>query len=181
MQRIKALLVISLLCGAGAFAGDDSAAEVKTKATQSPLLQQLVGTWDVRFEFIDKTGKARTNRGQVNYSWILDGKGLQEIWSSDAASPAPRPFGTTIDFYDPKLQRWTAVWIYPDEGTTMVTTGGDVDGAFVLMGRDQSGVLQRWSTSIVEPDAAIGRFEISRDDGKTWSETGVNHMKRHRD
>lgn len=181
MQRLTLLLVISLLCSAGALAGDDSVADVKPRSPPSPLLQQLVGTWDVRFEFIDKAGKARTNRGQVHYSWILDGKGLQEIWSSDAASPEPRPFGTTIDFYDPKHQRWTAVWIYPDEGTTVVTTGGDVDGAFVLTGRDQSGALQRWSTSIVEPDVAIGRFDISHDDGKTWREVGVNHMRRHRD
>lgn len=178
MQRLTPLLVISLLCCAGALAGDESVGDIKPKSPQSPLLQQLVGTWDVRFEFIDKTGKARTNRGQVHYSWILDGKGLQEIWSSDASNPEPRPFGTTVDFYDPKHQRWTAVWIYPDEGTTMVTTGGDVDGAFVLTGRDQSGALQRWSTSIIEPDAAMGRFEISRDDGKTWREVGVNHMRR---
>jgi hypothetical protein len=180
MQRLTPILMVSLLCSAGAFAGEDPAADARTKAPQSELLQRLVGTWDVRYEFIDKSGKARTNHGQVHYSWILDGKGLQEIWSSDAESAEPQPFGTTIDFYDPKRQRWTAVWIYPAEGDTTVTTGGEVNGSFVLTGRDQSGALQRWSTSIVEPDAAVGRFEISHDDGKTWRQVGVNYMRRHR-
>jgi hypothetical protein len=56
--------------------------------------------------------------------------------------------------------------------------GGDVGSNFVLTGHDSSGALQRWSTSVVAPDSVIGRFDISRDEGKTWKEVGVNHMKR---
>ena len=41
----------------------------------------------------------------MHYGWILDGKALQEIWTSDSESKDLRPFGTTIDFYDSKRQR----------------------------------------------------------------------------
>jgi hypothetical protein len=181
MQRSMPISILSLLCIFATFAGDSSAAEEPTQNAQSGVLQQLLGTWDVRYEFIDKSGKARTNRGRVHYSSVLGGKALQETWSSDSESPEPQPFGMTIDFYDPKRKHWTAIWIYPAQGDMTVVTGGEVDGSFVLTGRDQSGALQRWTTSIVERGSAVGRFHISHDDGKSWKEVGVNYMRRHGD
>jgi hypothetical protein len=155
------------------------AAGSKAEAPQNALFDQLVGTWDVRYEFTDKNGKLRSNRGQVHYSWILGGKALQEIWTSDSESKDLLPFGTTIDFYDLKRQRWTAVWIYPAEGMAMIMTGGDVKGSFVLTGHDQSGALQRWSTSVGQRDSIVIRAEISNDEGKTWRPMGVSYLQRH--
>jgi hypothetical protein len=156
-----------------------AAAESKAEAPQNALFDQLVGAWDVRYEFTDKNGKLRSNRGEVHYSWILGGKALQEIWTSDSESKDLLPFGTTIDFYDLKRQRWTAVWIYPAEGMTMIMTGGEVDGSFVLTGRDQSGALQRWSTSVSQRDFIVICAEISNDEGKTWQPMGVSYLQRH--
>jgi hypothetical protein len=178
MRRFTPVLVLSLLYSPGTMAGDNPVSEAKTNAAQSVLLVQLVGAWDVRYEFIDKAGKARTNRGQVHYDWILGGQALQEVWTSDAQSEDPQPFGTTINFYDPKRQRWAAVWVYPAQGETTLMTGGEVNGSFVLTGHDESGALQRWSTSIVDPASVVGRFDISHDEGKTWRQVGVNYMRR---
>lgn len=174
MRALMPVLVWSLLCIASAAADDSST----TKVAKSVVLDKLAGTWDVRYEFIDKAGRSRVNNGQVQYTWILDGKALQEVWTSDSESKDPQPFGTSINFYDPKRQHWTAVWVYPSQGETFQMAGGDVDGNFVLTGHDQSGALQRWSTSVVTPDSVIGHFHISRDEGKTWKEVGVNHLKR---
>lgn len=146
---------------------------------KSALFDLLVGTWDVQYEFVGRDGKPRLNRGQVSYRWILDGQALQEIWTSDAGNPEPRPFGTTLNFYDPKQQRWTALWVYPAQGQIIKVTGGDVNGTWVLNGQDDAGVLQRWSTQAVNPDSVIGRFETSNDAGKTWQQVGTNTMKRH--
>lgn len=157
-----------------------AAAESKASARHRTLFDQLAGTWDVRYEFIDKDGNAGSNRGQVHYSWILDGTALQETWTSDFESKELRPFGSTINFYDLKRQRWTAVWIYPAQGMTMIMTGLEVNGSFVLTGHDQSGALQRWSTSVVRSDSIIIRAEISKDEGKTWRPTGESYLHQHR-
>jgi hypothetical protein len=196
MRRLTPVLLASLLCSASAFAVDDvategrastnarkklAAAESKAEAPQNPLFDQLIGTWDVRYEFTDKNGKLRSNRGQVHYSWILGGKALQETWTSDSESKDSQPFGTTIDFYDLKRQCWTAVWIYPAEGMTMIMTGGEVNGSFVLTGHDQSGALQRWSTGVGQRDSIVIRAEISNDEGKTWRPVGTSYLQRHHD
>jgi hypothetical protein len=150
------------------------------QAAQNPLFDLLVGTWDVRYEFTDKAGKAQTSHGQVHYSWILDGKALQEIWTSDWESKDLRPYGTTINFYDAKRQHWTAVWIYPASSMTQIMSGGDVNGAWVLTGRNEGGALERWTTTSNGRDNVVVRAEISNDDGKSWRSAGASHLQRHR-
>jgi hypothetical protein len=153
----------------------------QAKVPERALYGRLVGTWDVHYEIYDKDGKVRPYRGQVNYSWILKGGAMQEIWTSDAHNEEPQPYGTTIDFYDSKRERWTAVWIYPAQGMTTVVTGREEDGRMVLTGRDEAGAIQRWSINDIQTDSFVWRFESSNDEGKTWRLLGVNHMLRHRD
>ena len=158
MRRLMPLPVTPLL-----FAANTFAEEPATKVPRNTLFGQLVGTWDVRYEIVDKDGKVRRDRGQVSYSWILDGKALQEIWSSDSESKGRQSFGTTIDLYDLKRQRWTAVWIYPAQGMTSIMTGGEVNGSLVLTGRKESGALERWSTSVAQPGSVAIRADVSDD------------------
>jgi hypothetical protein len=102
------------------------------------------------------------------------------IWTSDYHNKDPQPYGTMIDFYDVKHQRWTAVWVYPEQGMTTVVSGGEIDGRIVLTGPDEAGAIQRWSYSDIQTDSFLGRFESSNDEGKTWRLLSVSHMHRHR-
>ena len=64
MQRLTPALLISLLCNAGAFAIENpvkSSAEIPRNA----LFDQLIGTWDVRYEYSDKKGNPKRNQGLV--------------------------------------------------------------------------------------------------------------------
>jgi hypothetical protein len=190
------ILLTALLLGANTFADESVAVEShkaaadasvdgelavagepETKVPHNALFDQLIGTWDVRYEIFDKDGKVRRSAGQVRYSWILAGKALQEVWSAASESTDSQPFGTTIDFYDLKRQRWTAVWIYPAQGMTSMMSGGEVNGSFVLTGHNESGALERWSTSITSPDSIAVRADVSDDDGKTWRPMGVSYLE----
>jgi hypothetical protein len=151
------------------------------KMPQSALFGRFVGTWDVSYEIYDKDGSMRRNRGQVIFGWILDGWALQEIWTSDAHDNEPKPFGTSIRFYDSKRQRWTEVWIYPTQGMTTIMSGGEVEGRIVLTGRDAAGAMLRWSFNDIQADSFVWRGELSNDEGKTWRLQGENHIHRHRD
>jgi hypothetical protein len=144
------------------------------------LFDRLIGTWDVSYEIYDKDGKVRLYRGGVTYAWILDGGALQEIWTSDAHDKEPRPYGTTISFYDSKRQRWTAIWIYPAQAMSLIVSGNAVDGGIELTGHDAAGAIQRWLLNDFQADSFTARFDTSNDEGKTWRLLGVNHLRRHR-
>ena len=43
---------------------------------------------------------------------------------------------------------------------------------------DDKGVMQRWSDEDFRSNSFVGRFEVSKDGGKTWRLVGLNHMQR---
>ena len=60
-------------------------------------------------------------------------------------------------------------------------SGGEAEGHIVLSGTDQDGLLQRWSNGEFRANSFVGRFDVSRDGGKTWRLVGINQMHRHGD
>ena len=72
----------------------------------------------------------------------------------------------------------TALWVYPEQGMYYSVSGGEEDGRIVLTGEDQQGVMQRWSDEDFRSNSFVGRFEVSKDGGKTWRLVGLNHMQR---
>jgi hypothetical protein len=196
-MRLLLLLIPALLCTTSLAEGVGSRPDVHSttsngdmshtashasaaSAANKALFERFVGTWDVSYEIFDKDGKTRTYRGQVTYKWILDGRALQEVWTSDSLSKEPQPYSTSIGFQDGKRDRWTEVWIYPAQGMTLSVSGVAEGERIVLTGRDDAGANQRWEIGDIQADSFVYHFEVSTDEGKTWRALGVNHMRRHR-
>ena len=144
------------------------------------VLDKVIGTWDVDYSIYDKQGRVKHYLGTATYQWILDGAAIQETWTSDYHGRKTQPYGTTIEFFDPARDHWTAIWIYPEKGMYYSLSGGVVEGQIVLTGPDQEGSLERWSTGEFAQDSFVGHFDISNDGGKTWRPIGINQMRRHR-
>jgi hypothetical protein len=179
---MTAVLVFAFIGVTGAAGARDDgrvAATVPERDSAIALHERFIGTWDVKYEIYDKNGTVRHYLGQAKFGWIIKGQALEEVWSGDSHSTEFLPYGATIAFFDAKHQRWTEVWIYPEQGTTTIVSGGESDGKIVLTGRNAGGALERWSTSDIQPNSFVSRFEVSEDDGKTWRLVGVNHNTRH--
>ena len=197
-MRLTLFLTCALLCNTPVVGGVRDRADVHStvpknddvshparqassaSAGDKALFDRLVGTWDVSYEIFDKDGKVRTYRGQVTYSWILDGLALQEVWTSDSLNKVPQPYSTAIGFHDGKRDRWTEVWVYPAQGIVLSVSGVAEGERIVLTGRDDAGANQRWEINDIQANSFVSRFESSTDEGKTWRAVGVNHMRRHR-
>lgn len=152
--------------------------ETSEKRPDRAILDRMIGNWNVDYAIYDEHGNVKHYLGTARYHWILDGAAIQEIWTSDYHGRKRQPYGTTIEFYDGTRHCWTAMWIFPEKGMYYSLSGGETDGSILLLGRDQEGVLQRWSTGDFRQDSFVGRFEISKDGGKTWRLVGINHMYR---
>ena len=49
-------------------------------------------------------------KGEVHFGWILDGTAIQDVWmGGHVGSQEVTLFGTTIRFYDPKIDAWEAL------------------------------------------------------------------------
>jgi hypothetical protein len=154
-------------------------APLQAEGAKIALFDRLTGTWDVTYEIYAKDGTIHPYHGQVIYSRVLNGTGLQEIWTSDIHNKTPQPYGMTLGFFDSNREHWTAVYVFPAKGYTSTVRGGEVEGRIVLKGRDEDGTLQRWSIDNIQTDSFLYRFESSKDEGKTWQLLGLNRMHRH--
>jgi hypothetical protein len=141
--------------------------EVKEKLM---LFGQFVGDWDILEDrYLQPDGTWATSRGVLHWGWILDGRAVQDVWMSvDEKTGKAIPEGTTVRFYDSKIDAWHSVWISPTQGVVKIFVGRQVGAEIVLEGRTPEGYPVKWIFSEITPDSFRWRSEETRDNGKTW-------------
>lgn len=117
-----------------------------------------VGDWDVRNP--DGT-PAGVNRVEKNNGGCV----VQEHWKGGKGMS-----GTSFNTFSQQDKKWHQIWVDDQEGF-FETAGGIVDGKMVMSGdmvANGQKLLQRWSWTKLSDDKVLQRWEISRDEGKTW-------------
>ena len=135
------------------------------------LFGQFVGDWDIkeaRYPQLDGTVTKR--HGEIHFGWILDGRGIQDVWMIRKEGRAI-PVGTTIRFYDPKIDAWYSTWISPMHGLVQTFVARKVGDEIVLEGKSNDGYPEHWIFSEITPDAFHWRAVESHDNEKSWKLT----------
>lgn len=150
------------------------------------LFGQFVGDWDIledRFYQSDGTRSLEQNltRGELHWGWILDGRAVQDVWMSiDQKTRKAIPEGTTIRFYDQKIDAWHSVWISPTQGVVKTFVAPQVGDEIVLEGKTAEGYPVKWIFSEITQDSFRWRSEETRDNGKTWTLKEEMQIRRRR-
>ena len=138
------------------------------------LFGQFIGDWDLDVWMIPPGGSKIECKAQVHFGWILRGKAVQDVW----VFQNPRnTIGTTVRFYDPKIDGWRCVWANPVSGIMETLIAREEDHGIILEGSTQEGFQQRWTYSDITPTSFTWRGYESRD-GRTWQLQ--EEMKAHR-
>jgi hypothetical protein len=136
------------------------------------LFGQIVGAWDLEWHGRDHAGAPIVVRGALHVGWILGGRAIQDVWRvpldpNDARRM--RAFhGTTIRFYDPRVDAWRSTWLDPLNGRVRRFLGRSVGGIIVLEGLGED-PQERWTFRDVTLDSFRWRGEQSTDGRRTWA------------
>lgn len=135
------------------------------------LFGQFVGDWDiVECRYLQADGTWATQRGELHWRWILDGRALQDVWATiDEKANNLVPDGTTVRFYDPKIDAWRSVWISPTQGVVKTFIGRQVGNEIILEGKSTEGYPVKWIFSEITANSFRWRSEETRDEGKSWT------------
>jgi hypothetical protein len=133
----------------------------------------LVGSWDLDVTVHDDHGNTRQGRGEVHFSWVLEGRAVQDVWISPRrADRGPgRPlgmYGTTIRVYDPAIHAWRVTWLNPINGARDQLVGRWQGKDIVQEGHAADGTPIRWSFVDIGGDSFRWLGERLRPDGSTW-------------
>jgi hypothetical protein len=133
-------------------------------ADELMLYGRFVGDWEFDWTGFDENGdETLTTRGEWLFTWVLRGRAVQDVWICPARDldevAGGREYGTTVRFYDPKIDAWHVVWAGPGFGslrTFVATARGD---EIVQEGRSPEGRDLRWIFSDIEPDSFSWRSQ----------------------
>ena len=134
------------------------------------LFGQFVGDWDiVEARYVQADGTWVKMHGEVHFGWILGGTAVQDVWMGcKEGSKEMTLFGTTVRFYDPKIDAWRSTWLSPLKGFVQAFIGRKVNNEIVLDLQNTNGYPERWIFSEITTGSFRWHAEESHDDGRTW-------------
>jgi len=149
---------------------DGPAPDLKEKLM---LFGQFVGDWDiVEDRYTQADGTEVNLKGEVHFGWILAGTAIQDVWMGHKEnSQRMILFGTTIRFYDSKIDAWRSTWLSPIKGIVQTFIARKVNDEIVLEGKTIEGYPLKWIFSRITPRSFRWHAEETHDNGKTWQLT----------
>lgn len=144
------------------------------------LFGQFVGDWDIVLcRVLQADGSEVRMHGEVHFGWILGGTSVQDVWMGcREGSDKMTMFGTTVRFYDPKIDAWRSTWLSPLKGLVQLFIGHKVNDEIVLDLQNTDGYPERWIFSEITSTSFRWRAEESHDGGKTWLLTEEMHIRK---
>jgi hypothetical protein len=192
MNRLVFLALLSL----GIAAPQSDAPHIKKLVAGGPLpgleeklalFGQFVGDWEFDMTLFKQDGTRRTGRGEWHFGWALAGRAIQDVWIAwdDTSRPnaPPTEYGTTVRFYDSKVDAWRVVWVGPMRHNLITFTGRKVGSEIVMEAdsRPSSSQRHRWILSEISSQSFHWRAVTSLDEGKNWileQEMNVRRLKK---
>jgi hypothetical protein len=147
----------------------------------------LIGSWDLEVRHYVVDVSARRLRGEVHFSWALEGRAMQDVWimprRADRGSTPDKScdmYGTTLRVWDATLQAWRVTWINPVVGQRDELIGRRVGADIVQIGSHADGTPIRWVFSEITTDSFRWTGTALQPDGHTWKLEGEFLAQRQR-
>lgn len=131
------------------------------------LYGRFVGDWEFDWTGFDEDGnETLTTRGEWLFTWVLRGRAVQDVWICPArdlddvpGTPAGREYGTTVRFYDPKIDAWHVAWAGPGFGNLRTFVAAVRGDDIVQEGRSHEGRELQWIFAEIERDSFSWRSQ----------------------
>lgn len=145
----------------------------------SDLYGWLIGSWELDVCHYRVDVRDRHINGEVHFSWVLEGRAVQDVWIMPRRSErGPEPdktcnmYGTTIRVWDPAIQAWRVTWINPVTASRNDLIGRWSGKDIVQVGATADGTPIRWIFSEITPESFRWTGEVLDADGETWKLQG---------
>jgi hypothetical protein len=159
-------------------------------ADKMMLFGQFVGAWEfdsIAYRTDDSEQRAS---GEWHFGWVLEGRAVQDVWVFPArADRGARPegfdgsgeygeYGSTVRFYDPKMDKWKVVWIGPVYSNLRTFEAIAAADGIIMTSYLESGIELRWSFSDITPNSFHWKSEQWDEWAGKWRLTEEMFLRR---
>jgi hypothetical protein len=133
---------------------------------EQQLFAPFIGDWDLIVSwFDDRANLTRREQGEWHFSWVLEGRGIQDVWivpprAQRAGGHELYEYGTSLRFFDAELDAWQSTWVGPMHRTVRTFTARRMDGGIVLETTQGEVPRLRWSFTDIKTDSFTWRNEV---------------------
>jgi len=148
--------------------------------------QRFVGSWIFDWVGHNEDGSTWTVPGEWHFSWILEGRAIQDIWicpKRHLRSFGKYPdgeYGTVIRYYDFKEDCIKVIWIGPILSNLNVFKVSHTEDRIIqdeIMITDKE-KISRWEYKNIKEDSFKWESYVSNDERKTWKMDQEVYAKR---
>ena len=139
---------------------------------EQQIFAPFIGDWDFVVSWFDDNGKLnREERGEWHFSWILEGRGIQDVWIvpprvERSGGADLYEYGTSLRFYDPALKAWQSTWIGPMHQVVRTFIARKIGEQIILETTEGETPRMRWSFSDIQANSFSWRNELWT--GSAW-------------
>jgi hypothetical protein len=145
-------------------------------SAEDDLYGWLIGSWDLDLKLHDDAGVVHDSRGEAHFSWVLEGRAIQDIFINPRRSergPALAKlesnwFGSTLRMYDPSHRNWRITWLNPITGSSADLIGRRSGEDIVQQGKFSDGGVIRWTFHDIATDSFRWLGERWDGDAEMW-------------
>lgn len=136
---------------------------------QLRLFGQFIGVWDMTVKFYAEDGHLSFDgSGEWAFSWILDGRAIQDVLSYFDAETHERRTGTTLRYYHPQKDLWQCLWLGAVSGIFLPLESRPHGADIWLEGKEAENLYNRWMFTEITENSFHWIGLISSDEGVTW-------------
>lgn len=125
----------------------------------------IIGGWAAEVRDFDEDGSVRTGTGEWWFSWVLEGRAVQDVWivppqaeRMEKRQTADNRYGSTLRYYDKAADLWRIVWVNPVTGALNALQGRRSGDRIVLDGTEAGNAI-RWTLDDIKPNNFLFRGE----------------------
>lgn len=139
--------------------------------SEQQIFAPFIGSWDLIVRWFDEAGKlSREERGEWHFAWILEGRGIQDVWivprrSERAGRSDLYEYGTSLRFFDETLGVWQSTWIGPMHRVARTFVARKIGDQVMLETTEGDVSRMRWSFADIQKNSFSWRNEL-------WTEGG---------
>lgn len=151
---LPALMAVPLALGQSTFPALLAKGPDQQYRHQLQLFGQFVGAWTFAGTEYHDNGSRVTDKGEIHCQWVLQGRAIQDVFLETSRSDSDSLlYGTTIRFYDPKIDAWRVTWMNPGAGVVRTFVGRKSGNEIVMEGKAGDGAAIRWIFSDIKPNS----------------------------
>lgn len=134
---------------------------------QLMLFGQFIGDWDFNGIEYHDDGQRPTDKGEIQFRWVLQGTAVQDLWiETERSDSVPMINGTTLRSYDPKTDSWNVFWTDPGLDFTVMLKGRKVGNEIIMTSTTADGKPMRWILSDITANSF--HWHAEKLAGKRW-------------